>query len=402
MMIRKKTLKFEQARRLNGWPIEKRCKGCGRILTADHFHLDRQIKDGLSEKCNECVSERRTRWIEKNQKTRKKKSKKPILKECQICHTLKPLASFTKCKTTKDGHANQCDVWRKAVREEYISIWTQQKKEKKIKIKEMKCRICKRVLPISSFSKNRDMKNGYYHHCKDCHKKFLKETEQRWENKRKKEDFEFSLDVKLEKKCKLCGKTLPLSMFWFRQASKDGYNHYCKICLSKKIKERNKRLKERGFPEELIPDEKQCRKCKQVLSKNHFRKDSTSSDGLDNYCKDCRNEYYREYSSRPEVKKKKKEYRRLPEVMKRRREQARKNYRKPEVKQRQRAYKREYIKRDYVKKKRREYEREYRKRPEVKQKKKEYDSRPEVKARRAKTTKRWKIRKRQEKLMSQN
>ncbi len=400
MMNRRKVLGFEQARELNGRPIQKRCKGCGKVLPQDNFHLDRRIKDGLADKCNECTAERHDQWLEKIEKTRKKKLKKGKSRECQICHEIRPINWFNKNRSTKDGYGHQCILCRKEVREESISIWKSQRKEKKIVLKEMKCRICKRVLPISSFSKNRETKKGYYYHCKDCHKKIDKEFQKRWEKERKKKDFEFSLDTRLEKKCKICGKVFPITMFWYRLANKDGHNHYCSDCLGKKTKERNKRLKERGFPEELIPLEKQCAKCGRVLSKHHYRKDCTSSTGLDNYCRDCRNEYYREYSSRPEVKQKKNEYRRQPEVMKRHREQARKNYRKPEVKERQRAYKREYIKRDYVKKKRREYDREYQRRPEVKAKRREYDRRPEVKKRKAITTKIWQERKRQEKLLS--
>ncbi len=403
IMVRKKVLKFEQQREAYGWPIEKRCKGCGRLLPSDHFHLDRQLKDGLAEKCNECTYERHRKWLKKIKETRsKKKIKKNILKECQICHELKPVYLFTKNEGNKDGYGDQCNICRKNVREENIRIWTRQRKEKKIKLKEMKCRICGRVLPISSFSKNRENKKGYYYHCKDCHKQKEKNIEKRWEKDREKAVLEFSLDFKFEKKCKICGKILPLSMFWKRCASKDGHNHYCKACAGKKIKERKKRLKERGFPEELIPDEKQCGKCGRILSKTFFRKNSTSSDGLDARCKECRNKYYKEYSSRPEVKQKKREYNRRPEVMERRRKQAREYLRKPGVKERRRAYKRKYIKRPYVKERRREYDREYQKRPEVKKRKKEYDSRPEARKRRNESTRKWRLRKEQEKMLSQN
>ena len=397
MINRRKVLGFEQARELNGWPIKKRCKECGRILPQDQFHLYRSMKDGLSDKCNECTNERHSIWLEKIEKTRIKKLK---MKECQICHELRPIDWFNKDRSLKDGYGDQCKKCRKAVHDEDVRIWAKQRKEKNVNLKEMKCRICRRVLPISNFSKSRGAKNGYYSHCKDCHKKMEKEIQKRWENERKKKMLEFSLDTKLEKKCNICGRVLPLSKFWKKLANKDGYSHYCIDCSSKKEKKRNEFLKKRGFPEEKIPDEKRCSKCKKVLSRDNFRRNSTTSTGLDEYCKDCRNEYYKQYSRRPEVIEKKKEYRQRPEVMKRHRESARKSYRKPEVKARQRAYKREYIKRDYVKKKRREYDREYQKRPEVKAKRREYDKRPEVKKRRAITTKRWQERKRQEKLLA--
>jgi hypothetical protein len=373
MINRNKTLKFEQARELNGYPIEKRCKICGKLLPADHFHLDRRMKDGLSDKCNDCYSEIHTEWIEKNKEIRAKKSKKKKNKECQICHELRPIHLFNNDKTSKDGYGSQCSVCRKIIQKENVSIWKKQRMEKGIEIIEMECRICKRVLPINKFSKNIEMKSGYYSHCKDCHKKMEKKIEKQWAKNREKEQFEFSLDVDVEKKCKLCGKVRPLSKFWKRKASKDGYSHYCKDCLNKKTKARNKVLKERGFPEELIPDEKDCKKCGRVLTKEHFRKNSLNSTGLDDYCKDCRNEYYKEYSSRPEVKEKKKEYKHRPEVMERSRIRARKYSRRPEVKKRRKAYKKEYRKRDYVKQKKREYNKEYSKRPEVRERKRKYD-----------------------------
>ena len=399
-MNRRKVLRFERDIELNGYPLNKRCKECGHLLPLDHFHLDRRKKDGLADKCIECNSERHKKWIE-NKETRGTDKKKKF-KECQICHELKPLHLFTKSKITADGYGSKCKICRKKEREENIQIWTRQRSEKKVKLKELKCRICGRVLPISSFSKNRENKSGYYYHCKDCHKKIEKDIEKKWKKDREKSNFEFSFDVKLEKKCNICGKVLPISNFWKRKASKDGYSHYCKDCFSKKSKARKKRLKERGFPEELLPDEKLCGNCGRVLPRDLFRRDSTTSDGLDTRCKECRNEYYREYSSRPEVKQKKWEYKHQPEVMEKARKRARRYSQKPEVKVRQREYKREYIKRPYVKKKRMEYDKEYRKRPEIKEKRRKYDARPEVRKRKAEFTKRWQMRKKQEKLLAKD
>ena len=401
-MDRRKVLGFERDREINGYPVSKRCKQCGSILPSDQFHLDRRIRDGLSDKCNECCNERHKQWLGKIKRTRPNKNKKKTMKECQICHQLRPLQSFTRCKTTLDGYGTQCEICRKAVKEENIMIWTNQRKQKNIKIEKIKCRKCKRILPVSYFSKNRQNKSGYYHHCKDCHKKMEKEIEKKWKKKREKSSFEFSLDVKLEKKCKICGRILPISMFWGRRASKDGHSHYCNDCFSKNTKARKQRLKKRDLPEEVLPKEKRCYKCGRLLPRASFRRDSTNSDGLDSRCKDCRNEYYREYFSRPEVKQKKWEYKHRPEVMEKARESARKYSQKPEVKVRQREYKREYIKRPYVKKKRMDYDKEYRKRPEVKEKRKKYDAKPEVRKRRAKTTKRWQMRKKQEKLLAQD
>lgn len=51
-----------------------------------------------------------------------------------------------------------------------------------------------------------------------------------------------------------------------------------------------------------------CNICKQKKSLSKFHKNCNSKDGRAHYCKQCYSEYYRKYSQRPEVKKKKKEY----------------------------------------------------------------------------------------------
>jgi len=83
--------------------------------------------------------------------------------------------------------------------------------------------------------------------------------------------------------------------------------------------------------------------------------------------------------------------------MERRRVAARAYQKKPKVKERVRAYKKEYRKREYVRVKRRAYARIRYQRPAVKQKRKEYDRRPEVLARKRRSTAVWHLRKKAEK-----
>ncbi len=232
--------------------------------------------------------------------------------------------------------------------------------------------------------------------CKACYRKNEKTTFARWEDQRKTAAFEFSLETVTEKACLSCERTLPLSAFWKRKASKDGYNPYCIECLLWKDKERDARLRQQGFPEERLPLEKQCVKCLRILPRASFRRNCLISDGLDPYCKDCRNVYYTAYKVRPEVKKRIVEYAHRPEVMEKKRVRARTYHKRPEVKARVRAYKKEYKKRTYVREKLRAYNRMRYQRPAVKQKKKEYDSRPEAKARRRRSTRAWQLRKKQE------
>ena len=101
-----------------------------------------------------------------------------------------------------------------------------------------------------------------------------------------------------------------------------------------------------------------------------------------------RKEYYREYSKRPDVKKKIKEYHReyhkRPDVKEKRKEYLN----RPDVKEKRKEYYREYHNRPDVKKRKKEYNnrldvkekrKEYYNRPDVKEKRKEYYNRPDVK-----------------------
>jgi hypothetical protein len=398
-MVRKKLLRYEQQREEYGWPIKKRCKECHRILPSDRFHLDRRQKNGLAPKCNDCSHEQHSQWVDKVMTTRDKIIiAKDLSRECRICHVLKPISSFTVNIHAKDGYGGICSVCRKNNRQENIGVWTKQRinDTKRATLAQKQCRICDRVLPIEMFSRTKDRKKGYLDHCKDCYRQKEKQIFNRWEHERKKTQFEFSLDAPTEKTCKLCARTLPLSEFWERLASKDGHSHYCITCQSKKSKERKKRLKDQGFPEELLPVEKQCGLCKRILPRVMFYKDSTSSNGLDSRCIECRESYDKQYRARPEVKQRHYAYNRRPEVMERKRIRARAYQQRSEVKERVREYKREYKKRPYVREKRRAYERERYQRPEVKQKKKERDSRPEARERRRRSTAVWKLRKKAE------
>jgi hypothetical protein len=56
---------------------------------------------------------------------------------------------------------------------------------------------------------------------------------------------------------------------------------------------------------------KTCSCCKQTLSVTEFRKHSTTKDRLDSYCKQCKNQYGREYrqKNKERIKQQRKKYR---------------------------------------------------------------------------------------------
>ena len=236
-------------------------------------------------------------------------------------------------------------VWGRSVRRMWRSGLRSGRRKGTI-VRQRRCSACGFVLPVSMFSKNREQKSGYYAICKACYRKKERVVFNRWETQRKNTEFEFSLEAVTEKTCLACGLRLPVSGFWRRKASKDGYNPYCIECLLRKDKERDQRLKQQGFPEERLPVEKQCVSCLKILPRASFRRNCLITDGLDPYCKDCRNVYYTAYKVRPEVKKRIAEYAHRPEVMEKKRARARVYQQRPEVKERVRAYKKEYKKRD--------------------------------------------------------
>jgi hypothetical protein len=392
-MANKTIQEYEQAREDYGWAIQKRCKACGHVYPSDSFNLNRRSMDGFADYCIPCTNERHTRWVERIKERRQINAiQLKAMKECAICHQLKPLLSFTRNETTLDGHSQMCSTCVTKVRKENAIIWSVQRKTKGTIVRERRCNTCGRLLPVSMFSKNRERKSGYYDFCKACYRKKERAIFAQWEDQRKKAEFDFSLDALTEKSCLSCGRTLPLSVFWKRRASKDGYNSYCIECSTRKNKERDRLRKRRGFPSELLPVEKQCGSCMRILPQSSYWKNCLKPDGLDPYCKECRTQYYIAYYARPEVKERMAANHRRPEVLERKRVHARNYQKRPEVKARVNLYKKEYKKRPYVREKLRAYNRMRYQRPEVKQKKKEYDSRPEAKARRRKSTHEWYLR----------
>lgn len=55
--------------------ITKTCSACGRILTLDHFSVDRSMKDGLAYRCKDCLRISNKNWRETNKDLKKIQSK---------------------------------------------------------------------------------------------------------------------------------------------------------------------------------------------------------------------------------------------------------------------------------------------------------------------------------------
>ena len=283
-----------------GYSLEKHCEKCGSLFPLDQFALNSCKKDGLDAKCLDCRKEQSEEYQQRLIENRKKNPiKKDAKKECASCHGLKPLTHFSSDNSNKDGYRDNCIICSIKQHEEYVQLW--EKDRKKINSTEKKCSKCNRILHIDMFSRNKNIKYGFYSICVDCREKNRKMYEKCWNDERKKTALEFTFDVLTEKKCLSCGNIVPISSFGDRQASKDGKAHYCLDCIKIIDSEIRAKRKKRGFVLELIPDEKYCPGCKRTLPSSSFWHDSTSSYCLDGKCIDCRKKYMSEYWTRPDV-----------------------------------------------------------------------------------------------------
>ena len=82
---------------------------------------------------------------------------------------------------------------------------------------------------------------------------------------------------------------------------------------------------------------KRCSKCKVVKPLSEFYKNRKNNSGVHCWCKDCKMDYQKEYSKRPEVKARAKEYELLPKVKARRAKYSL----RPDVKERRKKYSKE-------------------------------------------------------------
>jgi hypothetical protein len=104
------------------------------------------------------------------------------------------------------------------------------------------CSKCKIEKPETEFHKNKNTKDGFNFHCKNC--KLETSRSLRIKRKRGEATDREKAALKREeeanhglKKCPKCGETKPLAMFFKDKQQKCGFASYCKECHSKKGKE---------------------------------------------------------------------------------------------------------------------------------------------------------------------
>lgn len=111
-----------------------------------------------------------------------------------------------------------------------------------------RCTVCKEVLPLEDFPKNKRSKDGFWHMCKKCNNKRNRKYQQAKKIEKYLKDSQTTLTTVKEKRCAGCGEVLPSEEFYKNHRNKDGLSYKCKKCLTKQSKEYQiEKLKERGW-----------------------------------------------------------------------------------------------------------------------------------------------------------
>jgi len=87
------------------------------------------------------------------------------------------------------------------------------------------------------------------------------------------------------KTCSKCKTEKEQAEFNKCKKAPDGYQGYCKACMSVRMKAYRKTL---NYP--VSVSEKRCHVCKRQIQAKRFSKDRTSKDGLKSACMDCIND----------------------------------------------------------------------------------------------------------------
>lgn len=94
-----------------------------------------------------------------------------------------------------------------------------------------------------------------------------------------------------EKQCSRCRLLLSLEAFPVRRASADGRQGYCRSCISAWGREH--RPRKLATAPGVRDGEKWCRKCETVQSVADFASNQSAKDGLQGWCRDCAAAAYR-------------------------------------------------------------------------------------------------------------
>lgn len=116
--------------------------------------------------------------------------------------------------------------------------------------------------------------------------------------------------VKMVKICTKCKEEKDVSEFSKDKYTKDGLFYWCKKCVIKKTKNYRERIKNDSNREIIYSGLKICPECKVEKDVSEFVKDKNTKYGLYWCCKQCMNQYSKQYykENKKEINQNKKQY----------------------------------------------------------------------------------------------
>ena len=138
-------------------------------------------------------------------------------KVCTKCKVEKPLESFNRSQSSKDGLTHWCRNCAAA----YNASYKEKNKDKgrEVSVKTNTCLKCGQTKPAGEFYKHKGKKNGLDNRCKEC---VLK----RWKS------LSFPVSVE-EKKCSVCGFVKSADCFNKDKTKTTGLESHCRECQSR-------------------------------------------------------------------------------------------------------------------------------------------------------------------------
>lgn len=270
---------------------EKECSRCHQFKPREQFSKDKSRKGGLTHRCKVCqkvcYKECRERWALERSRGQ---IEVPTEKECKKCRKVKPVSDFTKSNNRKDGIDYFCKTCKSKHRITMISKWKEERNENIINIKVKTCNKCLKLLPVSHFNNSINSKNGFDSICRVCSMELTQEYKRKWTEERNNP----SSSV-VEKSCPSCNRILPLSSFYGTDYTKDGLRAYCIECELQNAELNVEKWSEERLQNEEITKEKVCNICHRMLPVTEFHKSRRYKDGLWATCIDCQKTRLAEY-----------------------------------------------------------------------------------------------------------
>lgn len=152
-------------RRISAACTHKHCKRCGTTQPISEFYINRVHSSGYSGWCKACTKTHITKYqTQLRQAYRDDPQSSAGLKACQICGDVKPLTSFYRNTSSRDGKVQHCKAcWARTQ-----SLCQLRMPSQHVIVVEKQCARCVQTKPISGFYRYHRSADGLQSYCKDC------------------------------------------------------------------------------------------------------------------------------------------------------------------------------------------------------------------------------------------